>query len=39
MKVQPFDTYGLPLEIASRHFGDVDGLRSAVVQLQAALYQ
>jgi type I restriction enzyme, R subunit len=39
MKVQPFDRYGSPSEIAARHFGGVQGLRSAVSQLQAALYQ
>jgi len=38
MKVQPFDAYGLPSEIAA-HFGDVHGLRAAVETLQAALYQ
>jgi len=39
MKVQPFDAFGPPSEIATRHFGDVPGLRAAVVKLQAALYQ
>lgn len=39
MKVQPFDRYGTPSEIATRHFGGVRGLKDAVAQLQAALYQ
>jgi type I restriction enzyme R subunit len=39
MKVQPFDRYGSPSEIASRHFGGVRGMKDAVSRLQAALYQ
>ncbi len=39
LKVHPFDRYGSPSEIASRHFGGVPALRDAVGQLQAALYQ
>ena len=39
MKVQPFDRYGSPSEIASRHFGGVKGLKEAVSRLQTAIYQ
>ena len=39
MKVQPFDRYGSPSEIATRHFGGVRGMKDAVSQLQTALYQ
>lgn len=39
MKVQPFDRYGTPSEIASRHFGSVQEMRNAVSRLQTALYQ
>jgi type I restriction enzyme R subunit len=39
MKVQPFDRYGTPSEIAARHFGGVRGMKDAVSRLQAALYQ
>lgn len=39
MKVTPFDRFGTPSEIASRHFGGMRGLRGAVSGLQAALYQ
>lgn len=39
MKVQPFDRYGTPSEIASRHFGGVSGMKDAVTRLQTALYQ
>ena len=39
LKVEPFDRYGTPSEIADRHFGGVPALREAVSQLQAALYQ
>ncbi|MBK8108774.1 MAG: DEAD/DEAH box helicase family protein [Betaproteobacteria bacterium] len=39
MKVQPFDRYGSPSEIASRHFGGVKGLKDAVSRLQTAIYQ
>lgn len=38
LKVEPFDRYGTPTEIAS-HFGGVPAMREAVGQLQAALYQ
>jgi len=39
MKVQPFDSYGSPSEIATRHFGGVRGMKDAVSRLQTALYQ
>jgi type I restriction enzyme R subunit len=39
MKVQPFDRYGSPSEIANRHFGGVRGMKDAVSRLQSALYQ
>lgn len=39
MKVQPFDRYGTPPEIANRYFGGVKGLKDAVARLQTALYQ
>ena len=39
MKVQPFDRYGSPSEIATRHFGGVRGMKDAVYRLQTALYQ
>ncbi|MGC8731177.1 MAG: EcoAI/FtnUII family type I restriction enzme subunit R [Halothiobacillaceae bacterium] len=39
MKVQPFDRYGTPSEIATRHFGGVRGMKDAVSRLQTALYQ
>ncbi|WP_244841562.1 EcoAI/FtnUII family type I restriction enzme subunit R [Aeromonas allosaccharophila] len=39
MKVQPFDNYGTPSEIATRHFGGVRGMKNAVSQLQSMLYQ
>lgn len=39
MKVQPFDRYGSPSEIATRHFGGVRGMKDAVSRLQTALYQ
>jgi len=39
MKVQPFDRYGSPAEIATRHFGGVRGMKDAVSRLQSALYQ
>ena len=39
MKVQPFDRYGSPAEIATRHFGGVPAMREAVARLQSALYQ
>jgi len=38
MKVQPFDRYGSPSEIAARHFGGVQNMRDAVARLQTALY-
>ena len=38
MKVQPFDRYGSPPEIANRHFGGIKGLKEAVSRLQAAIY-
>lgn len=39
MKVQPFDRFGSPPEIANRYFGGVRGLKEAVSQLQMAIYQ
>ncbi|MFW9594844.1 MAG: EcoAI/FtnUII family type I restriction enzme subunit R [Macromonas sp.] len=39
MKGQSFQRYGSPSEIATRHFGDVRGMRDAVSRLQTALYQ
>jgi type I restriction enzyme, R subunit len=39
MKVTPFDRYGTPSEIASRHFGSVKNMKDAVSRLQSALYQ
>jgi type I restriction enzyme R subunit len=39
MKVQPFDRFGSPSEIATRHFGGVRGMKDAVSRLQNALYQ
>jgi type I restriction enzyme R subunit len=39
MKVQPFDRYGSPAEIATRHFGGVRGMKDAVSRLQTSLYQ
>lgn len=39
LKVEPFDRYGTPSEIADRHFGGVPALREAVSRLQATLYQ
>ncbi len=39
LKVEPFDRYGTPSEIADRHFGGVPALREAVTRLQATLYQ
>lgn len=39
MKVQPFDRFGSPSEIAIRHFGGVRGLKDAVSRLHTALYQ
>jgi type I restriction enzyme R subunit len=39
MKTPPFDCYGLPGEIANRHFGGIQPMREAIAQMQAALYQ
>lgn len=39
MKVQPFDRFGSPPEIANRYFGGVKGLKEAVSRLQTAIYQ
>jgi type I restriction enzyme R subunit len=39
MKVQPFDRYGTPSEIATQHFGGVRAMKDAVSRLQTALYQ
>lgn len=38
LKVQPFDSYGSPSEIASRYFGSVQALKGAITSLQAAIY-
>lgn len=38
LKVEPFDSYGTPAEIAA-HFGGAPELRAAVGRLQSALYQ
>ncbi|HGP0654930.1 DEAD/DEAH box helicase family protein [Stenotrophomonas maltophilia] len=39
MKVQPFDRFGSPSEIATRHFGGIAPFKEAVSRLQTALYQ
>jgi type I restriction enzyme R subunit len=39
MKIQPFDRYGTPAEIATCHFGGVPAMKDAVSRLQTALYQ
>ncbi|MBC2741198.1 MAG: DEAD/DEAH box helicase family protein [Thiobacillus sp.] len=39
MKVQPFDRFGSPPEIATRHFGGIKPFKEAVSRLQTALYQ
>jgi type I restriction enzyme R subunit len=39
MKVQPFDRFGSPSEIATRHFGGILPFKEAVSRLQTALYQ
>ncbi|MDR2787965.1 MAG: DEAD/DEAH box helicase family protein [Candidatus Accumulibacter sp.] len=39
IKVQPFDRYGSPSEIAAQYFDGVPGMRDAVAKLQIALYQ
>ena len=39
MKLKPFDRYGSPAEIATRHFGGVQGMKEAVTRLQTAIYQ
>lgn len=39
MKVQPFDRFGSPSEIATRHFGGIQAFKEAVSRLQTALYQ
>ncbi|WP_107789478.1 EcoAI/FtnUII family type I restriction enzme subunit R [Nitrosomonas nitrosa] len=39
MKVQPFDRFGSPTEIATRHFGGIKPFKEAVSRLQTALYQ
>lgn len=39
LKVQPFDRFGSPSEIANRHFGSVPVMRDAIIRLQTALYQ
>lgn len=39
LKVQPFDEYGKPSEIANRYFGGIEPMRNAINELQAALYQ
>jgi type I restriction enzyme R subunit len=39
MKVQPFDRFGSPSEIANQHFGGIKPFKEAVSRLQTALYQ
>ena len=39
MKVQPFDRFGSPSEIATRHFGGIKPFKEAVSHLQTTLYQ
>ncbi len=39
IKSPPFDRFGLPGEIANRHFGGIESMRQTIGQLQAALYQ
>ena len=39
MKVQPFDRFGSPSEIARRHFGGIKRFKEAVARLQTTLYQ
>lgn len=39
LKVEPFERFGTPSEIADRYFGGVPAMRDAVTQLQATLYQ
>lgn len=39
MKVQPFDRFGSPSEIATQHFGGIKPFKEAVSRLQTALYQ
>jgi type I restriction enzyme, R subunit len=39
IKVQPFDRFGSPSEIATRHFGGIKSFKEAVSRLQTALYQ
>ena len=39
MKVQPFNRFGSPSEIAMRHFGGIKPFKEAVSRLQTVLYQ
>ncbi|PZN81291.1 MAG: hypothetical protein DM484_08715, partial [Candidatus Methylumidiphilus alinenensis] len=39
IKSPPFDRFGLPGEIANRHFGSIESMRQSIGQLQEALYQ
>ncbi|NGY04008.1 EcoAI/FtnUII family type I restriction enzme subunit R [Solimonas terrae] len=39
MKVKPFDRFGTPSEIATRHFGGVKAMKDAVSRLQSTIYQ
>lgn len=39
MKVQPFDRFGTPSEIANKHFGGIKPFKEAVSRIQTALYQ
>lgn len=39
LKTPPFNSYGLPGEIANRHFGGIQPMRQAIADLQAAIYQ
>lgn len=39
MKVQPFDRFGSPSEIARHHFGGIKRFKDAVARLQTTIYQ
>lgn len=39
MKVQPFDSFGSPSEIATHYFGGIKPFKEAVSRLQTTLYQ
>jgi len=38
MKIQPFERYGTPPEIAERHFGGIAPMRHAIAELQSTIY-